>query len=293
MADSADMQARDVPPETLPGSDRQEFFEELLKYAKALSVVYRLHHDSDKELSESFRQLVKYAGALTDTVKELKKTNQALRDSYLDTIHRLVITAEFKDINTGRHLERLTRYAQIIVHILALPQQEAHNIVMGTPMHDIGKVGIPDHILAKPDNLSPGEFEIMKTHTTIGADILGGSPASMLQTAREIALSHHERWDGSGYPYGFLGESTPLAGRIVGLVDVFDALVSSRPYKEPYPLDTAAEIIEKGRGTQFDPMLVEVFLDNFDVIAFAHQELTEAEYYPGDSGVETAGYTWN
>ena len=128
----------------------------------------------------------------------------------------------------------------------------------------VGKIGIPDYILLKAVDLNADEFEIMKTHTTIGARILAESRSEILQVARQIALSHHEKWDGSGYPRGLSGEAIPLAGRIVALADVFDAILSPRPYKDPFPIDSAIEIVKGERGKHFDPKLVDIFTENID-----------------------------
>ena len=139
-------------------------------------------------------------------------------------------------------------------------------------MHDIGKVGTPDHILLKPGRLTPDEFEIMKRHAGIGAAILDGSPARLLQVGAQIAGSHHEKFDGSGYPRGLAGEDIPLFGRICALADVFDALTTRRPYKPPFSNEKAMDIMQKGRGTHFDPALYDVFLDGFPGILAIQKE---------------------
>jgi putative two-component system response regulator len=133
-------------------------------------------------------------------------------------------------------------------------------------MHDVGKIGIPDNILLKPGKLTEEEFEIIKTHSTIGAKILANSKAEILKVAEQIALSHHEKWNGNGYPQGLSGDNIPLAGRIVGLADAFDAITSKRPYKDPYPVEMACDIIKKERGEHFDPDLVDVFMENIDEV---------------------------
>ena len=133
-------------------------------------------------------------------------------------------------------------------------------------MHDVGKIGIPDNILMKPGKLTDEEFDFMKTHTTIGAKILVDSKAEILQLAQKIAISHHEKWNGRGYPQGLAGDTIPLAARIVGLTDVFDALTSKRPYKDPFPVEVALDIIKKERGEHFDPDVVNVFFENIDEI---------------------------
>jgi len=197
---------------------------------------------------------------------ELKAANQELQESYLDTIHRLVMAAEYKDETTGDHIIRMSSYSALIAEKVGLPAEAVQNIQYAAPMHDIGKIGIPDNILMKPGKLTDEEFDFMKTHTTIGATILADSKAEVLQLAKQIALSHHEKWNGRGYPQGLAGDTIPLAARIVGLADVFDALTSKRPYKDPFPVEVALDIIKKERGQDFDPDVVDVFFENLDEI---------------------------
>jgi putative two-component system response regulator len=144
-------------------------------------------------------------------------------------------------------------------------------------MHDIGKIGIPDQILLKPGRLTAEEFEIIKSHTTIGGKILADSKADVLKLAHEIALTHHEKWDGSGYPRGLAGRDIPISGRIVGIADIFDALTSKRPYKEPYPVEVAVEIIRSEQGIKLDPDLVDVFISNIDEVEKIRHNVGEIE----------------
>ena len=161
---------------------------------------------------------------------------------------------------------RMARYSALISERLGLPAGDVQNILYAAPMHDVGKIGIPDSILLKPGKLTAEEFEIMKSHTTIGAKILGNPEAEILKIAEQAALSHHEKWNGKGYPQGLSGDEIPLFGRIAGLADVFDALTSRRPYKDPFPAEVAFEIIREERGKHFDPDLVDVFLENIDEV---------------------------
>jgi len=142
------------------------------------------------------------------------------------------------------------------------------------PMHDVGKIGIPDNILLKKGKLTDSEFQIMKAHTTIGYNILDNPKSEILSCARQVAVSHHEKWNGQGYPNGFSGKDIPLPGRIVGIVDVFDALTSIRPYKNPYPVEVAVDIIRKDREKHFDPEVTDVFLDNIDEILKIKEEIS-------------------
>ena len=218
-------------------------------------------------------QLIKYAHDLVKVYesekekrKDLETAHQELQEAYLDTINRLVLAAEYKDEDTGDHIVRMARYSALIAEKLGLPARDVRNILYAAPMHDVGKIGIPDSILLKPGKLTAEEFEIMKSHTTIGAKILGNSEAEILKIAAQIALSHHEKWNGKGYPQDLSGNEIPLFGRIVGLADVFDALTSRRPYKDPYPAEVAFEIIRGDRGKHFDPDMVDVFFENTDEV---------------------------
>jgi putative two-component system response regulator len=216
------------------------------------------------ELEKSNRQLSRYAEELNTALSDLKTTHNELQSAYLDTINRLALAAEFKDEDTGDHIMRMSEYCALIAEQYGLERRQVNNIRYASPMHDIGKIGIPDRILLKPDRLTRKEFETIKTHTTIGASILAQARAEVLQVAHDIALTHHEKWNGQGYPHGLKERDIPVYGRIVGLMDVFDALTSNRPYKKPYPIEIARDIIKKERGSSFDPDIVDIFLANID-----------------------------
>jgi two-component system response regulator RpfG len=195
------------------------------------------------------------------------RVDQATRDLRLrevDTLFRLARAAERRDKVTGLHLQRMARYAALIARGIGMTQDEQQAIELAAPMHDIGKIGIPDRILQSPDRLSVEDMEVMKTHTRIGYDILKDSPSRFLQTAAAIALGHHERFDGSGYPAGVRRERIPIEARIVAVADVFDALTSVRPYKAAWDWDRAIEHLQHEKGRHFDPSLVEVFLKHRD-----------------------------
>lgn len=252
-------------------------FDQLKKYAKDLSEVYKSEEKKRKELEASHEQLMKYADALNDTVTKLNERNIELKESYIDTIHRLVLAAEYKEKDIAEHIVRISRYSALIAEKLELPKKDEENIYIASPMHDVGKIGIPDSILLKPGKLTEEEFRLMTTHTTIGAKILADSKGEVLQLAQQIAISHHEKWNGKGYPKGLRGNKIPMVGRIAGLVDVFDALTSRRPYKDPYPLDVACNIIKLAREEHFDPKIVDVFLENLDKIIQIKTEVDSAE----------------
>ncbi|MCF8032325.1 MAG: response regulator [Desulfarculaceae bacterium] len=190
---------------------------------------------------------------------ELRQALGRLKQSSLDTIMRLARAAEYKDEDTGAHILRMSSYGAAIARQMELGDEVAQWILYAAPMHDVGKIGIPDHILLKPGPLDEDEWVIMKTHTTIGGQILSGAKAGYLKLAEIIALTHHERWDGAGYPHGYKGDETPLVGRIAALSDVFDALTSKRPYKEAFSVEKSMEIIKEDRGTHFDPDVVDAF----------------------------------
>jgi putative two-component system response regulator len=246
-------------------------------YSRELSNIYQLSKAKRKQLAETNAQLVKYASDLHTTIINLKGAHKELQESYRDTIFRLVLASEYKDKDTGSHITRMSRYSILLASKLGLSQCEIDNIGLAAPMHDVGKIGIPDQIILKNGMLTDLEFSVIKTHTTIGALILENSRASILQTARTIALSHHEYWNGKGYPTGVGGEKIPLAARIVALSDTFDALTSRRPYKSPYPIDISCDLIQKERGKHFDPELVDIFTDNIDQFVNIKKEIDDIE----------------
>lgn len=179
-----------------------------------------------------------------------------------DILFRLAKATESRDQHVGAHLERIARYSALIAEAIGLPAEEVRQLEAAAPLHDLGKIGVPDHLLNKPGPLDPAEMALMRQHPRLGCEILGESSSRFVQLAAEIALRHHERWDGSGYPDGLIGERTPLSARIVGLADVLDALTTRRPYKPAWPMDQALEWLRQQRGVLFDPRLVDALLDN-------------------------------
>ncbi|MFE1602957.1 HD domain-containing phosphohydrolase [Methylobacterium sp. ID0610] len=177
-----------------------------------------------------------------------------------EMIMRLSLAVEYRDHDTGGHTLRVARYSQIIAETIGLSPAVCRSIYLAAPLHDVGKVAIPDAILLKPGRLDPDEFAVIKNHSVIGEHILGGSSSDLIQLAAEIAGAHHERWDGTGYPNGLSGPMIPLAARIVAVADVFDALTSARPYKEAMSVDEAFAYVERERGRHLDPTCVDAFL---------------------------------
>ncbi|MBF0323174.1 MAG: HD domain-containing protein, partial [Magnetococcales bacterium] len=174
---------------------------------------------------------------------------------------RLGQAAEYRDNETGKHIQRMSHYSSLIGRASGLDAHDQELLMQASPMHDVGKIGIPDSILLKPGKLTDEEFTVMKTHTLLGGQLLDAEPSLLMRTAHTIALSHHERWDGSGYPNGLKREEIPLMGRICSLADVFDALTSKRPYKQPWSVGRAVEEIKRCSGAAFDPNLVRIFCE--------------------------------
>jgi putative two-component system response regulator len=207
------------------------------------------------------RTLLVEKHAYTSTLEhKVREQTQLIRRAHEETILRLVSASKYRDEETGAHIRRTGLYCELFAEVLGWPAEQVQDIRMAAPMHDLGKIGIPDAILQKPGTLTQEEFEVMKTHTTIGAKMLEGSESVILNMAREIALCHHERWDGGGYPRGLAGADIPETARILALADVYDALTHDRVYRRALPEERALAIMEEGRGKHFDPFLFGVFM---------------------------------
>ena len=223
---------------------------QLAIYAQELGVLYGSEVEKSRRLQEA--------------LERLEEAQRRLEAAHEETILRLAIAAEYRDDDTASHIQRMSSYSEVLARRLGMTAEEATTVKRASPMHDIGKIGIPDAILMKPGKFTPEEFEQMKQHTIIGARILSGSSSELLRMGETIALNHHERWDGSGYPHGLSGGEIPLVARIVSLADVFDALTTKRCYKPAFEVDEALDLIKKGRGTQFDPEVVRAFLGTLE-----------------------------
>ena len=212
-------------------------------------------------LSNARRKLADHAAWLAD---EVRKATEVILQRERDTVFRLCKAAEYRDPETGAHILRMAHYSQLIARNLGLSVVDQELLLEAAPMHDIGKVGISDNILLKPGRLDEAEFEVMKQHAAFGYELLKNSTSRVLQAGAEIALGHHEKFDGSGYPNGLAGEEIPIFSRIVAVADVFDALTSERPYKKAWTLEEAVDFLNAGSGSHFDPQCVNAFLNAFD-----------------------------
>jgi len=208
-------------------------------------------------LRRSQKALENRAAWLAEKVSE---ATEEILEREREMIMRLSRAAEFRDPETGAHIQRMSNYSRLIAEQLGLPREEQEVILRAAPMHDVGKIAIPDHILLKPGRLDEAELAIMQTHAEKGYEILQGSKSSLLDIAADIARTHHEKWDGTGYPQRLKGKDIPLYGRIVAVADVFDALTSARPYKKAWELDKALQYLRDNAGSHFDPECAQAFL---------------------------------
>lgn len=223
-------------------------------------------------LSDGRKKLADHAEWLAE---EVRKATSEIIQRERETVIRLSKAAEYRDPETGAHILRMAHYSELIARGLGLSVADQELLLEAAPMHDIGKVGIADHVLLKPGKLTPEEFEIMKLHAIYGYEILQGSSSKVLQAGADIALAHHERFDGTGYPNGLQGEQIPIFSRIVAVADVFDALTSERPYKKAWPLEQASEHIKANAGTHFDPTCVSAFFEHWEAVLEIRQRFAD------------------
>ncbi len=224
------------------------------------------------EMHLLFRQTQNHAARLESEVEE---RTRELRATQAEIIHRLGHAAEYKDNETGNHIKRMSMLCRLLAERAGLGYAEQQMLLLAAPMHDVGKIGIPDRILLKPGRLTPDEWQVMQTHAEIGADLLSGSLSPLIGMAHTIAWTHHERWDGSGYPRKLKGEEIPLVGRIAAICDVFDALTSARPYKEPWTVEDAIAELNRGKWCHFDGHLVDLFVGELPEIVRVRQQFAE------------------
>jgi len=296
-ARALDIAAQDPPPDLIlldimmPGMDGYEVIRRLKANpaTRAIPVLFITAKEAPEDEQKGFdlgcvdyitkpisapsvRVRVRTHLALHDQNRELeakvRERTRELQETRLEIIQRLGRAAEFRDNETGMHVIRMSRASWITALELGLPADEAELLLQAAPMHDIGKIGIPDRVLLKPGKLDAEEWAIMRRHPEIGHGIIGSHPSALLQLAATVALTHHERWDGTGYPHRLAGEGIPLMGRIVTVADVFDALTSVRPYKPAWPLADVVAEIKQQSGRQFEPRIVDAFLARLpDILA--------------------------
>lgn len=251
------------------------------------STELRVRTAAQLEIKQARDEIKRHQAELEETVQQrtadLRRALETIQAAqwktyaaHIDTIHRLAVAAEYKDEHTAAHLQRVSHYCALLARGLALSERDVDLLRHASPMHDVGKIGIPDAILGKPGKLTPQEWRIMQQHTAIGARILGGSSSELLQAGELIARSHHEKWDGSGYPNGLAGDAIPLYGRICAVADVFDAITSKRPYKEALPNAEAYAALRNGRGSHFDPHIVDLFFKHLDEVVATQQQYQDA-----------------
>jgi len=233
----------------------------LLKPARQDELLAQVNHGLELRRLRIERR--RYTEGLEQRVRE---QTVEIRQAHEETIHRLVHAAATRDVETGAHIVRTGAFSEILARAAGWSPAEVERIRMAAPMHDIGKIGVPDAILRKPAGLTPEEYDVMKQHTVIGGRLLAGSNSSILTLAREIALAHHERWDGKGYPSGIAGEAIPEAARILSIVDVYDALTSDRPYRRAMKEEDVLKMMLAEQGRQFDPVLLTTFFSVLDQI---------------------------
>jgi putative two-component system response regulator len=233
---------------------------------RELEIENRAHRDRLEEMVQE------RAAGLWQALQDLESTKEELRGSQEETIQRLSIAAEFRDDETARHVQRMSRCCALLYAGTGADVNASEMLRLASVMHDVGKIGVPDAILQKPGKLTPDERRIMEAHAEYGFQILHGSSSELLEMAALVAATHHEYYDGSGYPNRLRGESIPLVGRIAAIADVFDALTTNRIYRRAFTLMDALDLMRKGRGTHFDPDLFDLFMDSLDRLLVVKEE---------------------
>lgn len=249
--------------------EKNDAYAQLYRYAEDMQLLL-----SDRKSIEgvtadkdaAYEQLGRFGIDFQQLLKEREAAYDALAKSHLETLQRLAVAAEYKDDDTGVHIIRMSHFSSIIASALGKDEKYCELLLQASPMHDIGKIGVPDSVLKKTGKLTEEEWVQMRRHPEYGASILSGSDVSVIRLASEIALSHHEKYDGSGYPSGLSGKDIPLSGRIVSLADYFDALTMDRVYRKAFPDEKVFEMIRENSGIHFDPEVVDAFFRVVDEI---------------------------
>lgn len=236
----------------------------------ANELLSRIHNLLEVKMAHKF---MRYQNEILE--QKVRDRTQAIHDTRLQVVRCLGRAAEYRDEETGLHIIRMSKMAVVIAKAAGMNDEQCDLLLNAAPMHDIGKIGIPDQILLKPGKFEPDEWKLMQTHAQIGADILSGDDSDLMSIAHDIAISHHEKWNGKGYPNRLEGEAIPLVGRVTALADVFDALTSVRPYKTAWPVEKAVDLIKEERGQHFDPGLVDLFLENLSEIIDIKEKYAE------------------
>lgn len=257
---------------------------QLAVYARDLRQVLNSQRQEAHKAEMAYQQLQMYARDLKTTLVAERQKSQELAQAYSEIVVRLTQASKYRDQETGAHIQRVSHYSRLIALHLGWTPAAAELLFKAAPMHDVGKIGVPDAVLLKPGPLTPSEWEVMKCHTTFGASLLNGLSAPLLQMSRDIALSHHEHWDGSGYPQGLQGEAIPQVGRILKLADVYDALRSQRPYKPAFDHDITCTILLQGdqrtQPSQFDPQILDIFRENHPEFAAIYNQIADSPGQP-------------
>lgn len=249
--------------------EKQAVQAQLYRYAEDIQKLLAERGTDDikeKEKNAAYKQLERFNHDFLLLLEQKEKSYKALEFSHLDTIRRLAAAAEYKDDDTGVHIVRMSRFASIIARAYGQDEEYCNLLEQASPMHDIGKIGIPDNILKKPGKLTADEWVIMRKHPEYGANILSGSEVPVIMMAEEVARAHHEKFDGSGYPSQLKGNDIPLNGRIVALADFFDAITMDRCYRPAFSDEKALEMVKENSGTHFDPKVVDAFFSVSDEI---------------------------